>query len=380
MLPELEELLEILDQNKDELAESRRLYDILLAGRQPSRIVISPGTRDYGFYLPHLGVAGEDYFNDADTALRTELKTLSWRLREFPEEDVSDVSIGIHRESNSVVASAFSDVRLRSDVVGGYMIVPLLESISDVRKLKVPRPEDIPAVNRVVEFGDHFLSHLDGHVAIRVPVPIMPYSDAAMIRGDTQFVYDIIDHPHEAKALLEIATETQIRVLKYLRQRLGLSEPDATGIADDATSYLSPGLFEEFAVPYEQMAAEALSKTGRIENIHICGPSMHLLEVIKRELNPQSMLISYFGSIAQASPIMGRTALRGSVNPSVVKEGTRQEIREHILESLAQGSQHEPYYFASGTECWLLGTPVENVRYVYSVVKEYDRQRGASER
>ena len=35
--PELEELLRILDQATDRLAESRRLYDMLLTGRQASR-------------------------------------------------------------------------------------------------------------------------------------------------------------------------------------------------------------------------------------------------------------------------------------------------------------------------------------------------------
>ena len=374
MLPELTELLEVLDQAKERLAEADELYDSLLAGQRPSRIPIAASSSSYIYHLPHLGVAPEDYFSDPETALRTELRARSWCLREFPEEDVSGVAVGIHRESNSTVASAFCEVTVFHDAVGGYMVEPALETIKDVNKLRVPRPEDLPAVQRVASAGDYFRRQLDGHIEFSVPVPIMPFTDASAIRGDTQFIYDLVDHPREAKLLLEIAVETQIRTVKYFRERLGLPEPDGIGIGDDGTSYLSPQMYEEFAVPYELMAVKELSKTGRVSGVHICGPSMHLLDVIKRELNPQTMLISYYGNIAEASPIMGSTALRGNADPRVVRDGTLEKIRGHVIECLEQGSQHGPYYFSSGTESWLTGTPVESIHYVYSVIKEYERQ------
>ena len=376
MLPELQEALAVLGETQPRLAESSQLYDSLLSGERPTRIPIAPGTTWYGFYRARLGVSLDEYLSDPETALKTELNTLSCALREFPEEDVnpSSIAVRINREQNSSVASAYCEVRHLGDEVGGYMAVPALQSIEDVGKLKVPHPAEIPAVQRVVEFGDYFLRQLDGQIPVSVPVPIMPFTDAAMIRGDTGFIYDLVDNPQEAKHLLEIAVETEIRVVKYVRERLGLCEPDTIGMADDATCYLSPQLYEEFAAPYERMAIDALSKSGKTSSVHLCGPSMHLLEIIKREFDPQTMLISYFGNVAQASGMMGRTALRGNADPRVLKQGTRSQIREHVLECLAQGSQHGPYYFASGTEGWLVGTPTESIHYAYSLIKDYKCQ------
>ena len=375
MLPELEELLGIVDREKGRLTESERLYDSLVAGKQPERIPIAFSAGDEAFNMAELGMTIGEYRSDPDIALRFELKAQSWRLQEFPEEDAtpSSFSARIVTECNSFVASAHSQVGYFPDKVG-YTVVPALESIKDVGKLKVPRPEDMPSVQRVTRFAEHYMRHLDGHLPISVPVPIMPFTDAAMIRGDTQFIYDLIDHPREARQLLDIAVETEVRVIRYFRKLLGESEPDAVGMADDATSYLSPALYEEFAVPYERMAFEALSKTGRASSIHICGPSMHLLEVIKRELDPESMLISWFGNLAEASRIMPGTILRGNANDFIVKEGTREQIRAHLIECMEQASQCELYHFASGSDGWGVGTPVENIHYAYSVIKEYERQ------
>jgi uroporphyrinogen-III decarboxylase len=259
------------------------------------------------------------------------------------------------------------------------MTVPRLESIKDVGKLKVPNPDEIPAVRRISRFAEYFLKHIRDRIPINIPVPIMPSTNAAMIRGETEFMYDLIDHPKEAKQLLEIAVETEVRVVKHFRELLGCSEPETIGLADDAVCYFSPQLYEEFAVPYERIAIEALSKTGKARSFHICGPSMHLLEIIKKHLDPQEMLISHLGNVTNASEVMPGTILRGNADPQVLKDGPRDKIRDHILECLSQGETCDLYCFASGTDSWYRDTPIENMHYAYAVIKEYEHQAGRHE-
>ena len=47
------------------------------------------------------------------------------------------------------------------------------------------------------------------------------------------------------------------------------------------------------------------------------------------------------------------------------------EIRTNVLETLKQGIEHGLYVFGPATSGWDAETPLENIRYVYSLVREY---------
>jgi len=169
----------------------------------------------------------------------------------------------------------------------------------------------------------------------------------------------------------EIITEAEVRIIRYLRRRYGLSDSKILGIADDAVSMLSPELFEEFAVPYQKEVTQRLSPPNGRVNYHLCGQSQHLLGSIRKHINPLYMDISYFTDLGYASRIMKDTILLGGPHPRVVLRESREKIRQNVVSVLKQGIQHGLYIFGSGTSAWDPETPVENIHYTYSVVKEY---------
>ena len=387
MLPEMEELLRVLDQGKEKLAESRSLYESLEAGERPERVPINPGCTNEQFKVLKQGLTMGEYRSHPETALKTELKSWSWSLQEFPEEDATAISVAPRIQGGATVAAAFCEVE-HFDHHAGFGVKPALADIKDVDKLKVPHPEEVPSVQRLCEFADYFVRQLGDHVgdtpggtsdgrwvdssqiSLAFSVPVMPFTEAAMIRGETDFLMDLVLHPREAKQLIEIATEAEVRIIKYLRKRYGLSDPGICGVADDAVSMLSPEMYEEFAVPYQKMAIEQLSSAGKV-SYHLCGQSQHLLSSIKEYIDPLYINISYFTDLTYASEIMGDTIFLGGPNPRVVLQGSREAIRENVLDTLQQGIRHGLYMFGAATSAWDPETPIENIHHAYSLVREH---------
>lgn len=385
MLLELQELLEVLDKHEEKITKSRNLYESLESGQRPERVPIFPSTQGpEQFNVLKLGSSMGEYRSDPETALKIELKKWSWGLQNLPEEDVKQVVVGPRIDGASTVVGAFCEVKF-FPYHSGFGVKPALRSIKDVNKLKVPPVEEISSVKRKVKFLDYFVGqfgdYIDGtlgrtargiqlkKIGLSFCVPVMPFTDAAMIGGETDFLMNLLLHPREAKKLIEIAAETEIRIIRYLRKRYGLSDPEIIGIADDAVSMLSPELFEEFALPSQKAALQLLSPPNVKVNYHLCGQSQHLLGSIKKFINPLYMNISYFTDLEYASKVMKDTILLGGPNPHIVAQGTREEIRQSTLKTLKQGIQHGLFMFGSPTSGWDAETPIENIRYVYSLVK-----------
>jgi uroporphyrinogen-III decarboxylase len=50
------------------------------------------------------------------------------------------------------------------------------------------------------------------------------------------------------------------------------------GAGDAAASLISPGMYAEFALPYEQRVCRAIHDAGNLVKLHICGNTTHLLD------------------------------------------------------------------------------------------------------
>ena len=101
----------------------------------------------------------------------------------------------------------------------------------------------------------------------------MPFAEACSVCGVSAFMLMLYDDPLLAHQLLEVLTPV---VIDFCLAQLEVGTP-MIGAGDAAASLLSPKLYREFALPYEQRVCGAVHKAGGTVKLHICGNTTHIL-------------------------------------------------------------------------------------------------------
>ena len=106
-------------------------------------------------------------------------------------------------------------------------------------------------------------------------VPIMGWvegalAEAADLRGVGTLLTDLYDRPEWVHDLLELCTEVAIA---FARAQIAAGA-DIIGLGDAIASQVSPKVYRQFALPYEQRIFAAVhdASGGRVlARLHICG-------------------------------------------------------------------------------------------------------------
>jgi MtaA/CmuA family methyltransferase len=192
-------------------------------------------------------------------------------------------------------------------------------------------------------------------------VPIMGWvegalAEAADLRGMLPLMIDLNLRPDWVAELLEQIVKVEI---KFAREQVKAGA-DIIGLGDAVASQVSPEMYREFALPYEQRIFAAVHELGGIARLHICGDTTHILEVMTSS-GADMIDIDWMVDIEQAARVFeGKTALCGNFDPvAVMLQGTQAEVRCAVLDCQVKGG--EQYFSAAGCEV-PDGTPRENLR------------------
>ncbi|MCB9057777.1 MAG: uroporphyrinogen decarboxylase family protein [Calditrichae bacterium] len=103
-------------------------------------------------------------------------------------------------------------------------------------------------------------------------IPVMGWVEGALaeavdLRGMTNIMMDIYERPEWLKEFLEFIVEVEI---DFARAQVDAGA-DIIGLGDAVASQISPEMYSEFALPYEQRIFEAVKNMGAIARLHICG-------------------------------------------------------------------------------------------------------------
>ena len=146
-------------------------------------------------------------------------------------------------------------------------------------------------------------------VGTRIPVgpPDLqsPIDVACMIMGCTQLVYAMWDEPERVHALLRMITDATVTSCRAFAEEMETDWPLSHSdwwmprgifLSDDLMAVLSPELYREFAVPYNEALAEEFGGLG----LHSCGRILHNVENVARTkgilaLNTQECLSDVAG-------------------------------------------------------------------------------------
>ena len=179
-------------------------------------------------------------------------------------------------------------------------------------------------------------------------------AEAADLRGVSQMLIDLADQTDWLEDLLERCVEVEIA---FAREQVSAGA-DIIGLGDALASQVSPRMYRQFALPYEQRIFEAVHAMGAVTRLHICGNTSRIL-VDMAQSGADIIDVDWMVDLAQAARVFNGQAVCGNFDPvAVALRGTPGQVSEAVRQGLAQGGSR--YFSAAGCEI-PDGTPHANL-------------------
>ena len=159
-------------------------------------------------------------------------------------------------------------------------------------------------------------------------------AEAADLRGVGQIYTDLYERPEWVLELLEICTQQAI-VFAQAQVRAGA---DMIGLGDAVCSQVSPKMYRQFALPYEQRIFAAVREMGVVPRLHICGNTSRILTDM---VTSGAAIVDLdwmvdFGAAARQHG--DKVALCGNFDPvAVMLQGSPAQVKEAARACLTAG-------------------------------------------
>jgi MtaA/CmuA family methyltransferase len=224
---------------------------------------------------------------------------------------------------------------------------PLITSTTDLGKLG--RPDPTQGKSRM---GDRVLATSEMAKAVSGQVAVlgwidMPFAEACSVCGVTEFMLLMKDDPPRAHRILAHLTQV---VIDFALAQVEVGA-DMIGAGDAATSLISPAMYSEFALPYEQEVCEAIHNAGSLVKLHICGNTTHLLD--KTVTSGADLFnVDHMVPLSKARDVYAAhgKCFKGNLDPVAdIMQASPDQCRERAHEciSLAKGTK---YMLSAGCE------------------------------
>ncbi len=217
--------------------------------------------------------------------------------------------------------------------------VPLLQDPADLRGLPTPDPYTGKRMSDRLEAIRLMRERVGGEA------PVMGWvegalAEAADLRGVSALLTDLYDRPEWVTELLERCVEVEIAFAKAQVE----AGADMIGLGDAVASQVSPRMYRQWALPYEQRIFAAVHEmttvTGArpLARLHICGDTNRIAADMVAT-GADIIDIDWMVNIARAVSIFGNgPALCGTFDPvSVMLRGTPDDVYAAVTLALHQG-------------------------------------------
>lgn len=306
-----------------------------------------------GFGMRYIGKPLQGYFLDYRTLVEAHLA-----VAEAFDIDVVSIIADSYRESADLGASVeFPEDDLPRPVR------PLFADRQDFEGYRLPDPLIGVRMGDAVEGCRLFREKVGGEI------PVMGWVEGALAQanilvGDQTLLYGLYDRPDWICDLLEVCTEVEIAFAEA-QVRAGA---DIIGLGDAIASLVSPAMYRQFALPYEQRIFRAVHDLGAIGRLHICGNTTRILGDMV-ESGADIIDLDWMVDLRQAVRIVGnRAGLCGNFDPvAVMLQGTPGQVEESVRYCLENGGRR--YFSAAGCEI-PEGTPHANLQAQAKALKE----------
>jgi MtaA/CmuA family methyltransferase len=231
---------------------------------------------------------------------------------------------------------------------------PRLQELDHLKTLRPPDPYTGRRMSDRLEALRSFREKVGGEV------PIMGWvegalAEAADLRGVSNIMLDLAENPEWVEELLEICVEVEIA---FARAQVEAGA-DIIGLGDAVGSLVSPGMYRQFALPYEQRIFAAVHEMGALCRLHICGNTNKIVDAMV-ESGADIIDLDFMVDMADAVKRHGdKVSFCGNINPmSMFLKGTPAQVYAATQECASIGGPRS--FSAGGCEIPML-TPDANV-------------------
>jgi uroporphyrinogen-III decarboxylase len=340
------------------------------------------------YFAPHFGLRYKDFFSDVETQYYWQLQFAKYRIENIPEDVLChEPVITVYPYFDNVLNASAFGAQVHWPENETLQTTPTIHSVEEMERMEVPAP-GAGLWGRVHEWWAqmHELAR-DTHVTFngvegRVEVGALsiggegPHMNAVDVVGH-DFYWWMLEYPEQCHAFLTKITQGMIQAEQYYR-RVDPRPRGAYGIAEDTAQILSPKQFDEFVAPYDKMLFDTLGagmRDGR--GMHMCGTSLHLHKaLVENERISSFNVFGYQVPLDKAAHNMGgRVYLWGNINPMLMLNGTRQEVKEAALQCLRMLAPCGGFTLGDGANV-CPGTPLENLAVLTEAAEEFGIQAG----
>lgn len=259
--------------------ESKKRLETAWNLKEPDRVPIVVQMQwPYGAF----GRVPQNYYSDDDYCLKWHVNEINRLLKHVEDDYIPHLFLWY-----GVVAipEAFgAKIRWRRGR-DPQVVEPVIKDISDIDQLEVPELTSSKTVSKILSLESQWRKK------VNIPIAITdnqgPLDIAVMLRGLVPLLRDMYLHPHSVHKLMEVVTKTIIEFVKMQKEIIGedmdechachsgVWAPKGVGvwISEDYITQLSPKLFKEFVMPYD----EKIFQTFGGGMLHACGDSTHLI-------------------------------------------------------------------------------------------------------
>ncbi len=269
--------------------------------------------------------------------------------------------------------SAISDPMREASGFGAPIVFPedgvpysdgfLVKSYGDLSKLKVSSPFSSERMLDRIKAVELFRQEAGSEYPILGWIE-GAFAEANDLRGMTELMTDLYDEPEFVRELMEICTQ---QAIAFAEEQIRAGA-DFIGVGDAAASLVSPGIYEEFILPFEKAIINAIHKKGARAKLHICGNVtnlLHLLPLSGADLIDIDWMVDFR---AASEAFQGRCSACGNFDPvKVLLYGTTEDVRQAVLKCISDGGRTS--FIAAGCEVPRF-TPHENMLAVSAAIAE----------
>ena len=231
---------------------------------------------------------------------------------------------------------------------------PLIAEVDDLKKLDPPNPATGRRMSDRLEAIRLFREKAGGEI------PIMGWVEGALAEAsDLRSMYltmtDLVSRPEWLTELLEICAEVEIA---FARAQVEAGA-DIIGLGDAVCSQISPKMYQQFALPYEQRIFTAVHEMGAVTRLHICGNTTRLLPDMLQS-GADIIDLDWMVDIEKAAQLFDdKAAICGNFDPvTVMLQDTPETVGDATLACIQKGGKR----LFSGAGCEIPeDTPDENL-------------------
>ncbi|MDO8685049.1 MAG: uroporphyrinogen decarboxylase family protein [Clostridiales bacterium] len=241
--------------------------------------------------------------------------------------------------------------------------IHFIQGPEDIKKLKIFDPLNSTRILDRIRAVELFKKETGNNYSILGWVE-GSFAEAADLRGVSEIMYDLYDEPEFVKDMMSICCEEGIMCAKEQIK----AGADFIGVGDAVASLISPALYREFVLPFEQKLFKEIHDAGAKVKLHICGNISNILDDIWQsgaDIIDIDFMVDFKTAIQK---FKGHPACaNGNFDPvRTLKNGTPESIRQAVMDCLSVADERT--FISAGCEV-PKNTPYENLKAVDDALK-----------